>query len=214
VIDFNAERVNAHDSIRFNSLSPSNEIDKSDRELERQLGPRISTCRGIVIDINAERAKAYDSIRFNSLSRSNEIDESDLQSERQWGPRIATCRGIVIDFNAERTKACDSIRFNSQMDSNETDNSDPAAGLSREARNSTVRGIRVEQTHNDENLKSLISFTISDSLVTPSKTSDRTKATRAWRKERGHCVASATFEFHVIQYQTTVPSARPGSRRL
>jgi hypothetical protein len=49
-IDVSDENENAHDSIRRNRESDSNDIDESDSQYEKHDEPRISIFRGIKID--------------------------------------------------------------------------------------------------------------------------------------------------------------------
>jgi hypothetical protein len=68
---------NAHDPIRFNSQSDSNEMDKSDLQREKENESRLSTRRGILIDCRDDPLNAFDSIRFNWEWPSKLIAESD-----------------------------------------------------------------------------------------------------------------------------------------
>jgi hypothetical protein len=54
VIDLSTESENAFDSMRLSRESFSNEIDESERQIEKHDEQRISTHRGIVIDLRPE----------------------------------------------------------------------------------------------------------------------------------------------------------------
>jgi hypothetical protein len=89
--------ANALDTIRFNSEGFANEIDESDRQLEKHFDPRSSTLFGIKIDSSDEDENASDSIHVNREGNSNEFDESDSQYEKQLEPRSSRLFGIKID---------------------------------------------------------------------------------------------------------------------
>jgi hypothetical protein len=77
--DSNGEYANALAAIPFSCEPFSKEIDKSDLQEEKHLGPRDLTLWGMMIDFKAEKDKAFDSILFSCETFSNETEESDLQ---------------------------------------------------------------------------------------------------------------------------------------
>jgi hypothetical protein len=164
-IDFNADRENGLDWIRFSCESDSKEIDETDAHEEKFSGPRVSIVRGITID---EADPRYRTIvvfaRFNKKPGSTEkagfsisIEIEKFSRPENAEPSMnATLRAMTIDFKEENEKAFDSIRFSCETDSNEIDEMDKFDEKLAGPRVSTVRGITIDEA--DPRYRTIVVF--------------------------------------------------------